>query len=150
MRVFGRSFAVVATAGIALLALAAPAAAAPTPGAYQQHDARGFWNILPPGSNGHSSATELLGFLATGTRPDHNDDQRDLYANLIQQAPGLGPGEIPKVFKDASFGVPAGHVERTYSPRGDVTIVRDYVFGVPHIYGSSRAGTMFGVGYASA
>ena len=135
---------------VALLALASPAAAAPAPGAYRANDGGGFWNILPPGSNGHSNAPELLAFLTTGTRPAHNGDQRDLYANLIQQAPGLGPGEIPSVFKDASFGVPAGHVARTYSPRGDVTIVRDSDYGVPHIYGSTRAGTMFGVGYAAA
>src|SRR6185437_7205187 len=38
----------------------------------------------------------------------------------------------------------------TESPRSDVTIVRDSAFGVPHIYGSTRAGTMFGIGYATA
>ena len=32
----------------------------------------------------------------------------------------------------------------------DVTIVRDKGFGVPHIYGQTRAGTMFGLGYAGA
>ena len=93
-----------------------PAAAAPDPGGYQQNDGRGFWNILPPGSNGLSNGPELLAFLSTGTRPAHNDDQLDLYANLIRQSPGLGPGEIPTVFKDASFGVRPANVERTYSP----------------------------------
>ena len=42
--------------------------------------------------------------------------------------------------------------ERIYSPPGndDVTIVRDSDFGVPHIYGKTRAGTMFGLGYVGA
>ena len=44
----------------------------------------------------------------------------------------------------------AGDVDRTYSPRGDVTIVRDKSFGVPHVYGSTRSGTAFGTGYAIA
>jgi len=40
-------------------------------------------------------------------------------------------------------------VERTYSPRGDVTIERDNL-GVPHVYGDTRAGAMVGLGYAGA
>ena len=43
-----------------------------------------------------------------------------------------------------------GEVERTYSPRDDVTITRDAEFGVPHIYSDSREGAMFGIGYATA
>jgi Penicillin amidase len=31
-----------------------------------------------------------------------------------------------------------------------VTIVRDRGFGVPHIYGATRDGAMFGLGYAGA
>src|SRR4029450_3889814 len=51
---------------------------------------------------------------------------------------------------DSSFGVPDGEAERTYSPRDDVTIVRDRGFGVPHVYGRTRDGAMFGVGCAAA
>ena len=43
-----------------------------------------------------------------------------------------------------------GEVERRYSPRDDVTIVRDAGFGVPHVYGRDRDGAMFGLGYATA
>src|SRR4030095_14686603 len=53
-------------------------------------------------------------------------------------------------FKDATFGVPAGEEERTYSPRAGVIIVRDSDFGVPHIYGATRDDTIFGAGYAGA
>jgi hypothetical protein len=41
-------------------------------------------------------------------------------------------------------------VESTISPRSDVTIVRDTKLGIPHITGTTRAGTMFGAGYAGA
>ena len=53
-------------------------------------------------------------------------------------------------FKDSTFGVKPDQIERIYSPRDDVTIVRDKAFGVPHIYGKTRAGAMFGAGYAGA
>ena len=46
--------------------------------------------------------------------------------------------------------MPDGQAERTYSPRSDVTIVRDRAFGVPHVYGATRDGAMFGLGYAGA
>jgi acyl-homoserine lactone acylase PvdQ len=46
--------------------------------------------------------------------------------------------------------VPPGQAERTYSPRSDVTIVRDKAFAVPHVYGKTRDGAMFGLGYAGA
>jgi len=51
---------------------------------------------------------------------------------------------------ESSFGVRENDVERTYSPRSDVTIVRDRSFGVPHVYGTTRDGAMFGLGYVGA
>ena len=72
-----------------------------------------------------------------------------MYANLVNAAPGLKRSQIPKYYKDATFGVKPGDVENTERPRGDVTIVRDN-YGVPHIYGSTRPGAMFGAGYAAA
>ena len=73
-----------------------------------------------------------------------------MYDNLVYATPGLKAEDIPKYFKDGSFGVPDGQAERTYSPRADVTIVRDKGFGVPHVYGSTRSGAMFGLGYVGA
>ncbi len=43
-----------------------------------------------------------------------------------------------------------GGLESTIEPRPGVTIQRDSAYGVPHIYGDSRADTMFGAGYAGA
>jgi len=122
----------------------------PAPQPYGANDGGGFRNILPPGENGFDNAAQLAAFEANGTRPAHNNDQLGMYSNLLYAVPGLTAAQIPNYFKDATFGVRSGDAESTESPRSDVTIVRDKGFGVPHIYGSTRAGTMFGVGYATA
>jgi acyl-homoserine lactone acylase PvdQ len=128
--------------------LAAPALAAVEP--YRQDDYGGFRSVLPPGTHGVFNAAEATAFLTTGAYPPHSTDQRGMYGDLIYAAPGLAAADIPDYFKDASFGVPAGQAERSYSPRPGVTIVRDRGFGVPHIYGDTRADTIFGAGYAGA
>ena len=73
-----------------------------------------------------------------------------MYGDLVYATPGLQPDQVGRYFKDATFGVRAEDVERRYSPRADVTIVRDKGFGVPHVYGATRDGAMFGLGYAAA
>jgi acyl-homoserine lactone acylase PvdQ len=139
----------------ALLALSAPAAQAglltsgPAPGPYRQNDFGGFRNVLPPGENGFDNAVDLARFETSQTRPPHSDDQLPLYGDLLSAYPSLNDAGVDRFFKDASFGVKPGDVERTYSPRQDVTIVRDR-YGVPHIYGSTREGAEFGIGYATA
>src|SRR5438046_3038793 len=105
--------------------LAATAFAAPTPGAYQQGDYKGFSNILPPGENGVDSATEAATYGATGQRPDNFADQLPMYRDLMYATPGLKAEDIPKYFKDASFGVKPEDVVRTETPRDDVVIQRD-------------------------
>ena len=135
--------AVVAALLIAIAA-PAPAAAAPTPQPYGTNDAGGIRNILPPGSRGLSNAVELGAFLATGVRPEHSSDQLPLYRDLITAPRPFDQSTLDSHYKDAGFGV-QGAVDRTYSPRDDVTIVRDAGFGVPHIYSDSRDGAMFGL-----
>lgn len=137
---------------VALLALGAATAGAapPTPGAYRQNDYGGFRNILPPAQGANANLAQIGAFEANGTYPPHTSDQQlSMYTGLMYATPGLQASQIPSFYKDASFGVKPANVERTYSPRGDVTIVRD-TYGVPHIYGATRAGTMFGAGYVAA
>jgi acyl-homoserine lactone acylase PvdQ len=122
----------------------------PTPGAYQADDGLGFHDILPSGTRGRYNAAELGAFLTTGATVPHCCDQLGMYSDLVYATPGLKPSEIGQYFKDSSFGVPPGGAESTYSPRADVTIVRDKAFGVPHVYGATRSGAMFGLGYAGA
>ncbi|HVD42026.1 MAG TPA: penicillin acylase family protein [Solirubrobacterales bacterium] len=130
-------------------AIAAPLApAAPAP--YGTNDAGGFRNVLPPGENGTASFNQILAFRGPGLLPSHFADQQPLYENLLYAAPTLTEDQIPNYFKDATFGVPAGEVESEIEPRPGATIVRDKAFGVPHVYGVTRADTMFGAGYAGA
>jgi acyl-homoserine lactone acylase PvdQ len=136
-------------AAIAALALPAAAHAAPTPAPYGTDDAGGFLNILPPGQGQSVNAAEIAAFLSTGARPPHDSDQLQMYEDLVYATPGLKASQLTDYYKDATFGVKPEDVERTYSPRDDVTIVRDK-FGVPHIYGATRAGAEFGAGYVTA
>jgi acyl-homoserine lactone acylase PvdQ len=133
-----------------LAALLAATAALGAPEAYQQGDYKGFRNILPPGENGFDSGAQLLQFEANGTYPPHANDQLSMYGDLVHVAPHLKATDIGKYFKDGSFGVKPDDIERTYSPRSDVTIVRDKGFGTGHVYGTTRSGTMFGAGYIAA
>ncbi|MBA2342844.1 MAG: penicillin acylase family protein, partial [Thermoleophilaceae bacterium] len=130
------------------LVLAVPANAQEAP--FRQNDFGGFRNILPPGQAGHLSAPALAQYLANGTRPRNSSDQLRMYQDLVYSTPGLQASQIGRFFKDASFGVRPGDVTRRYKPRQDVTILRDRQFGVPHIYGTTRAGAMYGLGYAGA
>jgi acyl-homoserine lactone acylase PvdQ len=106
--------------------------------------------VLPPGSNGTDNALELAAFQASGSYPEHWNDQQPLYENLIYASPDLSNQQLPEFFKDATFGVREDEVASTTTPRPGATIIRDEAFGVPHIYGTTRADTMFAVGYASA
>jgi acyl-homoserine lactone acylase PvdQ len=124
-------------------------AKAPAPEPYGAHDAGGFHNILPPGENGLANAAQILSFEATHAYPPHSNDQLGMYANLLYGSKGLTDAQIGNYYKDATFGVKPDQVESTYSPRSDVTIERDS-YGVPHIYGATRDGAMFGAGYAVA
>jgi acyl-homoserine lactone acylase PvdQ len=117
---------------------------------YGTSDYGGFRNVLPPGTNGLDDAAQLAQFEATGARPAHNDDQLSMYSNLTTAAGSITPATVSDYYKDATFGVPAGDAESTQSPEPGVTIVRDKQYGVPHIYGDTRAELMFGIGYATA
>ncbi|HEV2820604.1 MAG TPA: penicillin acylase family protein [Solirubrobacteraceae bacterium] len=73
-----------------------------------------------------------------------------MYGDLAYAVPGVTQDNVGRYFKDSSFGVRPGDIAHTYSPRQDVTIVRDRSFGVPHVYGRDRTGAMFGLGYVGA
>ncbi len=117
---------------------------------YGLNDAGGFRNVLPPGEAGVDNVLQLGSYELTHQTPPHFDDQLPLYENLLYASPALTDAQIPTYFKDATFGVKPDDVASVQSPQPDVTIVRDKQWGVPHIYGTTRAGTMFGTGYAAA
>ncbi|MFL5906877.1 MAG: penicillin acylase family protein [Solirubrobacterales bacterium] len=138
-------------AALGLLALASPAAAQVQP--YGTNDYGGFRNVLPPGQGTSVNGAGLFSFEVNGTLPPHYDDQRLMYQNLIHATPGLTNAQIGNYYKDGSFGVKPADVARTYMPdpagHSGLTVVRDN-YGVPHIYGTTRADVMFGTGYVGA
>ncbi|MDX6676536.1 MAG: hypothetical protein QOE31_588, partial [Solirubrobacteraceae bacterium] len=140
----------VACIAAAVVSLGAVAPAAADVGAYRANDFGGFQDVLPPGTDGSANLVELAAFLATGARPPHNADQREMYARLLSSVPGVTAKTIGGLFKDASFGVRPGDQARTYSPREGLTIARDSSYGVPHVYGTTRSAAMFGLGYIAA
>src|SRR4029453_5264296 len=73
-----------------------------------------------------------------------------MYGNLVYATPGLKAADIPRFYKDSTFGVRPDDVERRYHPPGDVGIGADKGFGGPPVYGATRDGAMFGLGYAGA
>ncbi|MFY1703228.1 penicillin acylase family protein [Micromonospora sp. WMMA1923] len=129
---------------------ATPAAAPATAAAPVDYCLGQCAEILPPGQNGNATLVEILAHQTLGTLPRHSADQLGRYADLVYGYAGLREDQIGQFFHDASFGVPAGQVERSYSPRADVRIVRDRATGVPHVTGTTRGGTMYGAGYAGA
>jgi acyl-homoserine lactone acylase PvdQ len=131
-------------------ALFAGSAAANAVQPYGYNDAGGFRNVLPPGENGLDNLPQVLEFKGAKAIPKHYDDQQPLYENLLYGSPTLTDEQIPSYFKDATFGVPPGEVESEIEPKPGVTIQRDKAYGIPHIYGETRADTMYGAGYAGA
>jgi acyl-homoserine lactone acylase PvdQ len=107
-------------------------------------------DILPPGENGNATLADIVASQTLGIHPSHSDDQLGMYANLLNAYTGLSTDQIGRFYNDSSFGVPASQVDSSEQPRADVTIVRDKAAGIPHVYGSTRDGTMFGAGYAGA
>ena len=89
------------------------------------NDGGGFWDILPPGQNGHANAAEIGAFLAAcpppktncpdAPRPKHSSKELQMYGDLVYASPGLSAADIPKYFKDATFGVKENEAERIYS-----------------------------------
>lgn len=137
---------IAAVAGVvASILVAAPLASAGVTD-YGRNDSGGFRNVLPPGSAGVFGGGALFG----APLPVHFWDQQSLYEDLVYGSPTLTDGDISNYFKDATFGVRPADIESTVRPRKGVTILREQEFGVPKIYGTTRANTMFGAGYAGA
>ena len=103
-------------------------------------------NILPPGQGRYQNGPEA----AAGEESPHNSDQIPLYEKMVQGAPDITAETLTEYFKDATFGVKTEDIAEEYSPREGLTVLRDAAFGVPHVYGTTRADTMFGAGYVSA
>ncbi|MDX6512805.1 MAG: hypothetical protein QOE36_2309, partial [Gaiellaceae bacterium] len=94
-------------------------------------------NVLPPGQSGS------LAF------PPSARDQMKLYDALTPLFDQVTNADIARDFKPETLGLGGAKVVRVERPRGDVRILRDR-WEVPHVYGSTRAGTEFGAGWVTA
>ena len=146
-----RAVALSITAAISLI-LPMMARADITPGEYREGDESLLaLNILPPGQGRHLNALEAADAIGRGNHPSHNTDQIAKYEGLIRAASTLNADNLDDWFTDASFGVKPGDTGRIYKPggRSGLVVVRDKSKDVPHVYGVTRADTMFGAGYVS-
>ncbi|HEU4481055.1 MAG TPA: penicillin acylase family protein, partial [Actinomycetota bacterium] len=107
-------------------------------------------NVLPPGQGRYLNGFEQIEKEATGEEPEQNYNQIEMYDKMVQGAPDVTGGTLTEYFKDATFGVEPDDIEREYSPRDGVVVLRDTGYGVPHVYGTTRDDVMFGAGYVSA
>ena len=132
------------------------------------------FSILPPGQDDNGGLANLTadipglgdlistllddlvaetGLVPALTQEAHFDDQLPLYDALSFSPPGLGDDQIIDYFKAAPIAAPeAGDWEServVEAGARKVTIKRDH-FGVPHIFGDSRADALFGTGYVTA
>ena len=98
------------------------------------------FNILPPGQYGG----------IPGTPANHGTDQIPLYDALTPLRGNVTAADIARNYKPEDFApIGASTVEPTTRPGDDLTIRRDS-FGVPHVYGTTRAATWWGAGWVTA
>ena len=96
----------------------------------------GFRNILPPGQGQSVNARRDRRLpRPTAPRPPHDDDQLQMYEDLVYATPGLTAAQIADYFKDASFGVQPGQRRAHLQPARRRDDRPRHSFGVPHIYG---------------
>ncbi|MDQ4025921.1 MAG: penicillin acylase family protein [Actinomycetota bacterium] len=133
---------VVLTLLIGLLATAVPAGVRAQDGPLPAPDTMRAYSIVPPGEEGNVTPEEV----AAGDYGAHYDDQREMYAALIDDD-DVAEGELGKYFHSMQFG--PKEIEREYEPVEGVSVYRDEL-GIPHIYADSFAGASHALGYTTA
>lgn len=89
-----------------------------------------------------------------GTDTRHRHDEIEMYDSLVYGYPNMSEADIVgRYFKDGAFHPEAREdcgIERQYSPRTDLKIVRDGCWGIPVIYGDTDEAAFFGAGFVTA
>lgn len=116
-----------------MAALLAVTAASGTAAAPRDHAAVAL-DVLPPGQ-GPNLPTLV--------------SQETLYDGLTPLQGRVSARDLTTYFKPEPLGLGGEKPTRTEKPKPGVTIYRDR-FDVPHVYGSTRANTEFGAGWATA
>ena len=99
------------------------------------------FSIVPPGQEGNVTPEEV----AAGAFGAHFDDQRELYASLIDDS-DVKNSELSKYFHSMQFG--PEEIESEAALEG-ATVYRDN-YGVPHIYAESFEAASRALGYTTA
>lgn len=92
--------------------------------------------ILPPGNFGGLPTT------------DDSLDQLPLYDGLTPRRGRVGAGDIRRLFLPQNFA-PVGPVHEEQTGRPGLRLVYDQ-YGIPHVYGRTRADVAFGAGWTTA
>ncbi len=123
----------VALVPVALVVALTPAAAGP-----RLDYAATALNVLPPGQSGSLSF------------PKNATDQIGLYDGLTPLGGSVKQGDLTRYFKPEPLGLGKEKVVRTEETgRAGLRLVRDR-WGVPHVFGKTRADVEFGAGWATA
>ncbi len=125
----------VVVAALCTFCCAVPASSSALP-AVQDYAGQAY-NILAPGEDGGLPATA------------NSTDQARLYDALTPKLGNITAGDIASLFKSERLGFTGTpkRVEHPASGALHATIYRDS-YDVPHIYGTTRADVMFGMGWA--
>jgi acyl-homoserine lactone acylase PvdQ len=91
-------------------------------------------NVLPPGQ---------------GANQPELTSQISLYDSLTPLRGNVKAADLERYFKAETLGLGGAKAKQVVRPRSGVTIYRD-AYGVPHVYGTTRANTEFGAGWATA
>ena len=122
------------TRGLALAMVAVAVLASASAAAPRTDYALLAYDILPPGQ--------------TANDP-HLRDQIARYDGLTPLGADVQATDLRKYYKPEPLGLGGERPASTTRPKPGVTIDRDR-FGVPHVYGTNRANTEFGAGWATA
>jgi acyl-homoserine lactone acylase PvdQ len=91
-------------------------------------------NILPPGQGANT--------------PDLTS-QIPMYDGLTPLQGNVTAKDLAQYYKPATLGLGGAKARQVVRPKSGLTIYRDS-FGVPHVYGTTRANTEFGAGWVTA
>ncbi|MAO58439.1 MAG: penicillin amidase [Alcanivorax sp.] len=131
-------------------------------------------NVLPPGQDDNGGLSNLVadvpgvsdlisgvlddlvaetGLVPALSKEPHFDDQLALYDALVRSPEGLTDNDLTGYFKPSPLSAPdagAWESEITVTGEGRTVAIKRDDYGVPHIFGDSRADALFGVGYVTA
>jgi acyl-homoserine lactone acylase PvdQ len=113
-------------------------------------DAGGFRSVLAYGQGQTVNAAQLARYEATGKPPRSFLDEAGLYNDGVNPD-RLTDRTLGSVYKNDDFepaNAPGSTSESV--PHAGVTVATDKTYGVPRIYGRTRADVMWGAGYVAA